>query len=133
MRIIGFAVRIGGVIALGYGLTVTAEAEDAYDVSAANARKLCEAWDASGTLTAPCEVSGWHQTVKVRIDTNGPEARKVCDGAAKALAKIVHATFTYGWKLKIYSPFSGDQHWRFATSLMRPSRRRATRPRSASR
>jgi hypothetical protein len=109
MRIIGFAAQIGGVIALGYGLIVTAAAEDAYDISSENALKLCKAWDASGTVTAPCEVSVWHQTVKVRIDTNGPEARKICDGAAKALAQLVHATFMSGWKLKIYSPFSGDQ------------------------
>ena len=86
----------------------TPKQPDAYDISARNARHLCEAWDATRGLSQPCEVSGWESSVKVSIDTNGPEARKMCDGVVKTL-NAIHATFVPGWKLKIYSPLTGDK------------------------
>lgn len=72
-----------------------------------DAYKLCSAMEAT-KLTTQCSVSGSNRTVDVTIDTNGSEARKICDGAAKLMAQ--HTTsFAGQWKLQIFSPYSGKR------------------------
>lgn len=72
-----------------------------------NAMLLCQVFDNTGLLSEPCAVSGWSSSVDVKIDTSGGEALEICDG----VVKMIHSKgveFEDGWKVKIYSPFSGD-------------------------
>lgn len=72
--------------------------EDAY--------RLCSALERTG-FTSECKVKGWGMTVDARIDTSGSEAMKICRGTAEMLSK--HTMSLKGkWKLRIFSPFSGD-------------------------
>ena len=72
-----------------------------------DAYRLCKVMDISGVSTE-CEVKGWGSTVDVTIDTNGAEARKVCDGVADMMAKKTR-TFAGQWRLRIFSPYSGKK------------------------
>ncbi len=72
--------------------------EDAY--------RLCAAFEATG-MTTEREVKRWGSTVDVRIDTNGSEARSICSGAADMMAELTRS-FAGRWKLRIFSPYSGD-------------------------
>lgn len=72
-----------------------------------DAYRLCKAMEATG-LTTECEVKGWGSTVDVTIDTSGSEGRKICAGVADMMAKQTR-TFAGKWKLRIFSPFSGQR------------------------
>lgn len=72
-----------------------------------DAYRLCKAMEATG-LTTECEVKGWGSTVDVTIDTNGSEGRKICAGVADMMAKQTR-TFAGKWKLRIFSPYSGQR------------------------
>jgi hypothetical protein len=72
-----------------------------------DAYRLCKAMDDTG-LATQCEVEGWGSTVDVTIDTNGAEARKICAGVVKVMAKQTR-TFAGKWKLRIFSPYSGQR------------------------
>jgi hypothetical protein len=86
--------------------TASAAAADP-EISVNNAYGLCRVFDSTGLLSEPCNVSGWHSSVDVKMDTNGAEARKICAAVAK-LARNQGVVFDDGWKIRIYSPFSGD-------------------------
>lgn len=73
-----------------------------------NAFKLCHAMEATGLLSDKCEVSGRHQTVSMVMDTSASEARKICVGMSTVLIEK-GLSFDRGWKLKIYSPYSGNR------------------------
>jgi hypothetical protein len=72
-----------------------------------DAYRVCEAMDGTG-LTTSCEVKAWGKTIDVRMDTTGAEARKICLGTAKMVSGYTIA-FKGEWKLRIFSPYSGDQ------------------------
>jgi hypothetical protein len=72
-----------------------------------DAYRLCKAMEATG-LTTECEVKGWGSTVDVTIDTNGSEGRKICAGVVDMMAKQTR-TFAGKWKLRIFSPYSGQR------------------------
>ncbi len=92
------------VLALGVSIGSVTFANDTVD----NAFRLCAALEGTGLLSSECEVSGWNQTVEVIIDTSGSEARSICVGVSKMMVGI-GAKFDKGWKLKIYSPYSGEK------------------------
>ena len=71
-----------------------------------DAYRLCAALEGTG-LTTECEVKGWGSSVDVRIDTSSSEARKICTGAADMMAQKTRS-FAGKWKLRIFSPYSGE-------------------------
>lgn len=77
------------------------------ETSVNNAYGLCRVFDNTGLLSEPCSVSGWHSSVDVKMDTNGAEARKICAGVANMMREQ-GIRFDSGWKIRIFSPFSGD-------------------------
>jgi len=68
---------------------------------------VCRVFDRTGLLSEPCSVSGWHSSIDVKIDTSGSEARKICSGVAQMLRQQ-GIRFDPRWKIRIFSPFSGD-------------------------
>lgn len=74
-------------------------------ISSANA--LCRIIDGTGFSSAPCSVSGWHQTVTATVDMHAAEARKLCPRLA-GLMREKRLSFDAGWKLEIRSPYSGS-------------------------
>ena len=90
---------LAGVTA--FSLTATARADvigDAY--------RLCESFENTGVATE-CDVSVTSRSVDVWIDTTGTEARKMCAGTVQMLAQHTRS-FQGRWRLRIFSPFSGD-------------------------
>jgi hypothetical protein len=73
---------------------------------AENAHALCEVMEQSG-LTTECTVNAWRSTIDARIPTTTREARKMCVGMADGLAQR-KIGFEGRWKLRIFSPYSGD-------------------------
>ena len=73
--------------------------EDAY--------RLCATFENTG-MSTECKVSGWGSTVDVTIDTNGGEARKICAGLVEMMAEKTRS-FAGKWKLRIFSPYSGER------------------------
>ncbi len=72
-----------------------------------NAYKLCSVLDDSGVLSKPCDISGFGQSVEITAEMTGAEARMICKMYADKL-KQEDMLFDYGWTLKVYSPYSGD-------------------------
>ena len=72
-----------------------------------DAYRLCRALEGTG-LTTECEVKGWGSSVDVTIDTTSYEARKICAATAGMMAKKT-TSFAGRWKLKIFSPYSGER------------------------
>lgn len=69
----------------------------------------CALFERTG-LTTSCEVQGWGSTVDVRMDMNSGEARKTCAQVAQMIRdQRGGALRLASWKLKIFSPYSGDQ------------------------
>jgi hypothetical protein len=68
---------------------------------------LCSIFDNTDLQSEPCSVSGWHHSVNVRLDMVPSEAKKLCRDVASKMRSLGHS-FDTGWKLHIYSPFSGD-------------------------
>jgi hypothetical protein len=73
---------------------------------AENAHALCLVMERSGATTE-CTVNAWGSTVDARVDTNSREARKMCVGMSDVLAQR-KIGFDGRWKLRIFSPYSGD-------------------------
>jgi hypothetical protein len=67
---------------------------------------LCAAFEKTG-LSTECNVKGWGSTVDVRLDTTGAEARKICAGMVDLLVRE-KLSFAGKWKLRIFSPYSGE-------------------------
>lgn len=70
------------------------------------AYRVCKAMMTTN-LVSKCDVSGWNSSVDVRIDTNAREAIKMCS-ASVALVSQYTTTLSGRWKLRIFSPFSGE-------------------------
>ena len=58
-------------------------------------------------LVSKCDVNGWNSSVDVRIDTTGEEAIKICTGSVAQISQYT-ARLAGKWKLRVFSPFSGD-------------------------
>jgi len=98
--------RIAFIYFLIWFLPLFAQLSYAED-SVNNAYKVCAWFDASDVLSKPCDVSGWSSAIDVSIDVNGIDARKICALAIPTM-KENKVKFDKGWKIRIYSPFSGD-------------------------
>lgn len=70
-----------------------------------NAFKLCRIMDNIGTLSKPCEVSGWDSSVSITLDISSYEAIVICRLTTQKMQEL-GLTFDRGWTLKIYSPYS---------------------------
>jgi hypothetical protein len=96
------------IVAFGFmfaALTTAAMADS--ETSVSNAFGLCRVFDGTDLLSEPCSVSGWNSSVDVKMDTSGGEARKICSDVADMM-RAQGIRFDAGWKIRIYSPFSGD-------------------------
>jgi hypothetical protein len=71
-----------------------------------NARTLCGVLESQGVSTE-CRVNTGEYSVDARIPMAVAEARKFCWSARDALAKK-QMDFEGRWKLRIFSPFSGE-------------------------
>lgn len=71
-----------------------------------DAYKVCQAFMGI-KLTTECEVSRSNSSIDIRIDMNGEEARETCDGAVK-LIRDKTSSLNGAWKLRLFSPHSGD-------------------------
>jgi hypothetical protein len=96
------AMALIGMMALG------TEADADSITSVANAQRLCMVLDGMGDLSEKCKVTGWGSSVEISLDTSSREARKICDGIVATMRKT-GTKFDPGWKLKIFSPFSGTR------------------------
>lgn len=71
-----------------------------------DAYKVCQAFTNTG-MTTECNVGGFASTIDVRMDMNSEEARKTCVGAVELVGKQT-PSLAGRWKLRIFSPYSGD-------------------------
>jgi len=94
-------------IGLAILLTTANSAYASSESSVINAYGLCKVFDNTGLLSQPCSISGWNSSVDVKMDTNSTEARQICQGIS-SMMKDQGVRFDTGWKIRIYSPFSGD-------------------------
>lgn len=95
---------IGGVLtAVLFATAGLADSESSVN----NAYGLCRVFDNTGMLSEPCDVSGWNSSVDVKMDTNGAEARSICRGVVDMM-RDSDVSFDPGWKVRIYSPYSGE-------------------------
>lgn len=71
-----------------------------------DAYRVCSGFEGT-ELVSGCKVDGGKMTVDVRIDTNGSEANKLCAAIPNMVSQ--HTVSLRGiWKLRIFSPFSGE-------------------------
>jgi hypothetical protein len=70
------------------------------------AYRVCKAMMTTN-LVSKCDVSGWNSSVDVRIDTNAREAIKMCSASVGLVSQYTTA-LSGRWKLRIFSPFSGE-------------------------
>lgn len=73
-----------------------------------SAYTVCSALDKSGSLSEECKVSGWNQSVDISLAMTAPDAMTTCNAIVKSAAKN-KLRFDKGWKLRIYSPYSGKR------------------------
>lgn len=91
------------ILAAACALPIATEARaDVVD----NAYWLCQRLSATG-LTTECDVHGWGKTVDVRLDMSSSEARKSC-AAVSDMTYKAKRTFAGAWKLRFFSPYSGE-------------------------
>lgn len=72
------------------------------------AYSLCAMMD-NTRLVSECEIKGWGSTVDVTIDTVGSEAVQMCSDTTSLIAGKTTLFSGKGWKLRIFSPYSGDR------------------------
>lgn len=71
-----------------------------------DAVRLCSAIEKTG-MSTECTTSGYHRAVDVRMHTSAAEAQKICGGVVDVAAKQAF-NFAGKWKLRIFSPYSGE-------------------------
>jgi hypothetical protein len=71
-----------------------------------DAVRLCTAIEKTG-MSTECTTSGYRQAVDVRFNTNAAEAHKICTGLVEVAAQQ-RLSFAGKWKLRIFSPYSGE-------------------------
>ena len=89
------------------GLVMLAGIVPATADTVSNAYALCRMMDSAQLSSAPCDVSGWRQSVTATIDMNSGEARKLC-AQIVGLMRERKIAFDSGWTLQIKSPYSGS-------------------------
>jgi len=77
------------------------------EIQVDDASRLCGALKGTD-FTSKCEVKVFGMSVDAWIDTSGPEAIKICRETASMLRQYTTSLSAGGWKLRIFSPFSGD-------------------------
>ena len=106
MKGLGYAIPLACLTIFASGCGQSGGNSEAPFVGAsADADKLCAAMQ-TGNISE-CSVSYFGRSVDVRIDTTGEEAQKFCS-AIRAMVAKTPAKFAGEWKLRIFSPFSGD-------------------------
>jgi hypothetical protein len=85
----------------------TTREESRTDKEVDDASRLCGALKGTG-FTSKCKVRGFGRSVDAWIDTSGPEAIKMCREIASMLHQHTTSLAVGGWKLRIFSPFSGE-------------------------
>lgn len=85
----------------------SSSAPSAASQSVDNAYRLCAVLDKTRLLSEPCSVSGWKSSVDIKIDTTGVEALKICDGMVNMIRQQ-GIIFDSGWRIRIYSPYTGE-------------------------
>lgn len=95
-------------IAIAAVLVLVTPAAAPADQSVDNAYRVCAVFNGTGLLSQECSVSGWHSSIDVTVDMSASEAREFCGVIAPYLAQL-GVTFSSGWKVRIYSPYSGDR------------------------
>jgi hypothetical protein len=78
------------------------------DDAIAHAHKLCILIDGTNLVSQPCRVASGESAVEATIDMTPHDAKKTCTSIAE-IAKTGGLKFDLGWKLRIYSPYSGDR------------------------
>lgn len=78
----------------------------AEDKSVDHAFFMCRLIDSTGMGSAPCEVSGWNQSVTANLDMTSSEARQLCQQVA-GLMRDQGRSFGRNWTFQIVSPYSG--------------------------
>jgi Sel1 repeat len=76
--------------------------------SVESAYKLCAYFDATKLLSQKCSVSGWHSSVDISLDMAPADARKFCNILPGFFSRW-RVAFDRGWRVRIYSPFSGER------------------------
>jgi hypothetical protein len=72
-----------------------------------DAYMLCKVFENTG-MSTECNVRGGSSSVEVTLDTNGVEGRKICASVVAEMATVT-GNFAGKWKLKIFSPYSGNR------------------------
>lgn len=68
--------------------------------------RVCEAIDISGVASQPCEFSAFNKAIKIWLDLPQGQAKLMCEVIADQI-KQKKIPFKQGWKLEVYSPYSG--------------------------
>ena len=101
--------RLSGVVAILVATLCMSTAQaDESEQSVNNAFTMCRMLDSTGSLTEPCDVSGWNSSVIISVDASAAEARKLCPSIKKMLQNN-DMEFGPGWTMKVTSPYSGDK------------------------
>jgi hypothetical protein len=79
-----------------------AAAADALD----DAFKVCAALKNASTVIT-CDVHGWAQSVDVSLHVGPADAKPICDAIAHAVAQQ-SSRLAHGWKMRLFSPDSGQ-------------------------
>ncbi|NRA89293.1 MAG: hypothetical protein HRU28_18330 [Rhizobiales bacterium] len=93
------------LVLLSFSIGVTSASAD--DGSVKSAYYLCTMLDKTGLLSKPCDISGWNSEINITLDMSASEARKLCVQVV-GLMLNKGKPFNERWKLKISSPYSGE-------------------------
>jgi hypothetical protein len=99
---------LGAFAFLLAALSASSSFADESEESVNNAFTVCQMLDSTGSLTEPCDVSGWNSSVIISVDASPGEARKLCPSIKKMLQNN-NMKFGPGWTMKVTSPYSGDK------------------------
>ncbi|PWJ75289.1 hypothetical protein C7441_12172 [Pseudaminobacter salicylatoxidans] len=97
---------IAGIVAsLILAQAGVAQAESSSLKSLQHAKALCKFFDTNGLSTQPCAIASGHN-IKVWMNTSSTEARGFCPIISKTTRDAKYELS--GWKLHIFSPYSGS-------------------------
>lgn len=68
---------------------------------------MCQGLEASNATQ--CEINHFKSTIDATFNASGSEARTICTGVASAMANYTASLRSGGWKLRIFSPYSGER------------------------
>jgi len=68
---------------------------------------MCQGLEASNATQ--CEINHYKSTIDATYNASGSEAKALCIGVARAMANYTSSLRNGGWKLRIFSPYSGKR------------------------